>query len=68
MGYVYGVIGFLIFSVGLLILFLDIYVVYCILTRPGDPTKKLLWLIVVLLLPIIGPILYLMLGRGAGTM
>jgi hypothetical protein len=49
---------------GLLVLVLDIYVIYLILTGSGEPGKKLLWVIVVLLLPLLGPILYLLLGRG----
>ena len=50
--------------VGLLILALDIYVIYLILNGGGDPGIKLLWVIVVLLLPLLGPILYFLLGRG----
>ena len=50
--------------VGLLILVLDIYVIYLILTGGGDLGIKLVWVIVVLLLPLIGPILYLLIGRG----
>jgi len=49
---------------GLLILALDIYVIYLILTGSGDSAKKLLWVIVVLLLPLLGPILYLLIGRN----
>jgi hypothetical protein len=52
--------------VGLLILALDIYVIYMILTSGGDPGMKLLWVIIVLLLPLIGPILYFLLGGGGG--
>lgn len=51
--------------ISLLLLVLDIYVIYLILTGPGDAAKKILWVIVVLILPLIGPILYLLLGRGA---
>ncbi len=51
--------------VGLLILVLDIYVIYLILNGGGDPGKKLLWVIVVLLLPLLGPILYFLIGRGS---
>jgi len=51
--------------VGLLILVLDIYVIYLIMTSGGDPGKKLLWVIIVLLLPLLGPILYFLLGRTA---
>ena len=50
--------------VGLLILILDIYCIYLILTGSGDMGIKLVWVIVVLLLPLVGPILYLILGRG----
>jgi hypothetical protein len=49
---------------GLLILVLDIYVIYLILAGSGDSGTKLLWIIVVLLLPVIGPILYFLIGRG----
>ena len=50
--------------VGLLILILDIYVIYLILTGGGDPGMKLLWVIIVLILPLIGPILYFLIGKG----
>jgi len=50
--------------VGLLILILDIYCIYLIVTSSADPGMKLVWVIVVLLIPPIGAILYLILGRG----
>jgi len=50
--------------IGLLILVLDIYVIYLIMTGSGDPGIRLVWVIVVLLLPLIGPILYFLFGRG----
>ena len=50
--------------VGLLILVLDVYVIMQILNGGGDPGKKLLWVILVLLLPLLGPILYFLLGQG----
>ena len=53
--------------IGSLILILDIYVIYLILTSPGETGMKLLWVIAVLLLPLIGPILYFVLGRGGRT-
>jgi hypothetical protein len=56
MGYGYG-IG------GLLLLILDIYVIIQILGSGAEPGVKLLWVILVLLLPLIGPILYLVIGR-----
>ena len=50
---------------GLLIFILDIYVLYLIFTSSADLGIKLVWAIVVLLLPLLGPVLYLVLGRGA---
>lgn len=50
--------------IGLLILVLDIYVIYLVLTGSGDVGIKLLWVILVLLLPLIGPILFFLLGPG----
>jgi hypothetical protein len=50
--------------VGLLIFVLDIYVIYLIVTSSLETGMKLVWVIVVLLLPLLGPILYLVLGRG----
>ena len=49
----------------LLLLILDIYAIYLIVTGSGDSTKKLIWIIVVLFLPLIGPILYFLIGRGS---
>jgi hypothetical protein len=49
---------------GLLVLALDIYCIYLIVTSPGDTGMKILWVIVILLLPLLGAILYLLLGRG----
>jgi Phospholipase_D-nuclease N-terminal len=50
--------------IGLLILVLDIYVIMRIVSGGGDPGMKLLWIILVLLLPLIGPILYFLFGSG----
>jgi hypothetical protein len=50
-------------ALGLLVLILDIYVIYLIVTGRGDTGMKLVWVIVVLLLPLLGPILYLLIGR-----
>jgi hypothetical protein len=50
---------------GLLILVLDVYAIYLIWTSSGETGTKLVWTIVVLLLPVLGPILYLVLGRAA---
>jgi Phospholipase_D-nuclease N-terminal len=49
---------------GLLVLILDIYVIMSIIGSGLDPGMKLVWVIVVLLLPLLGAILYLLLGGG----
>lgn len=48
---------------GLLVLILDIYVIYLIVTSSAEPGMKLVWVIVVLIFPLLGAILYLLLGR-----
>lgn len=50
---------------GLLILILDIYVIFLIINSPADTGNKILWIILVLLLPLIGPILYFLMGKKA---
>jgi hypothetical protein len=50
---------------GLLIFVLDIYVIYLILMSSIEAAMKLVWVIVVLILPLLGPVLYLLIGRGA---
>ena len=51
--------------IGLLIFILDIYVIYLILTGGASPGMKLLWIIVVMLMPLIGPILYFLIANRA---
>jgi len=46
--------------ISLLIFILDIYVIYVVATDAG---MKLLWIVLVLVLPLIGPILFLAIGR-----
>ena len=53
---------------GLLLLLLDIYCLYLILSSRDDAGKKILWVIIVLVLPLIGPLLYFLLGRGQSTL
>jgi hypothetical protein len=47
-------------------LILTVYVLYLILTSKADSTNKLIWVLLVLFLPILGPILYLLIGPGNG--
>ena len=50
--------------VGTLILILDILVIISVLTGNGSTGHKLLWIILILLLPVLGLVLYLLLGRS----
>ncbi|HZZ42812.1 MAG TPA: PLD nuclease N-terminal domain-containing protein [Tepidisphaeraceae bacterium] len=50
--------------VATLILVLDIYVIYLVLIGGADIGMKLLWIILVLMLPFVGPLLYFLLGPG----
>lgn len=48
----------------LIILILDIVAIYDCLKSPVSTSKKLLWIVVILLLPFIGMILYFWIGKG----
>ena len=52
----YGIVGLIIFA-------LDIYALYRILTSRMDPGMKLLWVVVVLLMPVVGLILYFLIAE-----
>lgn len=47
----------------LLILVLDVIVIIDIVKSNKDNEKKILWVIAVVLLPVLGPILYYVLGK-----
>lgn len=49
---------------GLLVLILDIFCIMQVMQSSMDGGKKLLWILVILLLPLLGPILWLLIGRG----
>ncbi|HZQ12938.1 MAG TPA: PLDc N-terminal domain-containing protein [Pseudolabrys sp.] len=49
--------------VGLIILALDIWAIVQIVQRRGPTDKKILWILVILLLPVLGLVLWLLLGR-----
>jgi len=49
--------------VGLIILVLDIIAIVDCVRRRMDTTKKLLWIVLIILLPVIGMVLYFLLGR-----
>lgn len=48
--------------IGLLILILDIYVILMVLSNTAPLLNKLIWILVVLLLPVVRPLLYLIVG------
>jgi hypothetical protein len=50
--------------VGLLILILDIIAIISVLQSRIDPVMKLVWILLILVLPLLGMILYFLLGRG----
>ena len=50
--------------IGLIIFIIDIYAIFLILTGSGSLGIKILWMLIVLLLPLLGPILYFLLGRS----
>jgi len=49
--------------ISLLILVLDVVVVIDILRSNKDNEKKILWIIAVVFLPVLGPILYYVIGK-----
>ncbi len=48
---------------GLLVLVLDIIAILDVLKSSMDTGKKALWIILILILPIVGMILYLLIGK-----
>lgn len=50
--------------VGLIVLILDIIAIVSILGAPKSLAWKLIWILVVLLLPVIGMILYFLIGKS----
>ena len=58
MGFEYG--GLL----GLIILALDVWAIVTILQGRGSTGNKVLWIVLILVLPVIGLIIWLLAGRG----
>jgi hypothetical protein len=59
MGFDYGNI------VGLIILILDIWAVVTIVQGGGPVERKVLWIVLILVLPVIGLVLWLLIARRA---
>ncbi len=51
--------------IGILILILDIIAIVSVIAGHGTVGHKILWTLLVLLLPLIGMILYFLIGRSA---
>jgi succinate dehydrogenase/fumarate reductase cytochrome b subunit len=51
---------------GLIVLIADIWAIVNILQSGADTTKKALWIVIVIVLPVIGFILWLFLGPRTG--
>lgn len=49
--------------IGLLIIIVDAIIIFEILRSNKDMEKKVLWIIAVVFLPVLGPILYYVIGR-----
>ena len=49
---------------GLVVLVLDIIAIVDCLKSNADPVKRLLWILVILCLPLLGMVLFFLLGRG----
>ena len=50
--------------VGAVILLLDIFAIISVLLGSSEVIRKLLWIAVILLLPIVGMVLYFLIGRS----
>jgi hypothetical protein len=51
--------------VGLIILALDVWAIVTIIQGGGSTERKVLWIVLILVLPVIGLILWLLLARRA---
>ncbi|HCM74912.1 MAG TPA: hypothetical protein DIS90_00925 [Cytophagales bacterium] len=49
---------------GILVLILDAIVIFDIIRGTKDTEKKVLWIVVVFFLPLLGPLLYYVIGKS----
>ena len=56
--------GFVHFVLGLIILVLDIVAIVSVLGGTSSGGRKLLWVVIILLFPVIGVILYFLIGQS----
>jgi hypothetical protein len=57
-------VGFLHLIIGLLVLILDIVAIISVLGGTSSLGRKLLWLAIILLFPVIGVIIYFLVGQS----
>ena len=50
---------------GVVILLLDIFAIVSVLLGSSGVMRKLLWIVLILLLPIVGMVLYFLIGRNS---
>ena len=50
---------------GLIILILDIFAIVGVLSGSSTPGRKLLWVVVILVFPVVGLIIYYLVGRSS---
>ena len=55
------------FILGLIVLVLDIYAIFKVLTSSAGTGSKVVWTLLILLLPVIGLILWFFLGPKGGA-
>ncbi len=48
---------------GIVVLLLDIFAIVSVLSSASSPERKALWVLVILLLPVIGMVLYFLIGH-----
>ena len=51
--------------VGMVILLLDIFAIVSVLLGSSEVMRKVFWIALILLLPIVGMVLYFLIGRSA---
>ena len=56
--------GFVHFVLGLIILVLDIVAIVSVLGGTSSGGRKLLWVVIILLFPVIGVIVYFLIGQS----
>jgi hypothetical protein len=51
--------------VGVVVLLLDIFAIVSVLVGHSEVLRKVLWIVLILLLPVVGMVLYFLIGRSS---